>query len=632
MIFKLERRGQGWGEAVFPSVVVEHRPVESWSGGKASSSSAKGTSGEAGAGAAGHKRRGQTSGNSKYILLEEQLLALGLTAEEVNDVISVAVAWRVTKGGQILVDRRRRAKALRNVRTLVPFLESLGLQKQKPQREEASNEEEEEEAKTVGDLVAKVPLLILCNVESSDHWDRRAVQLAAHWYSEGGGSFPSPGAIQSAAVAAEGEGKGKHSASDLKRWIHRVRQHKAVGKLSTDQVKLLEQIGFDFGLGITSEWEAMFDKLLDFMLESGHSQVMPAGVHKRNSLSLHEWTELQRIAYWAGRLSPDHVERLESINFDWTAKYVSRWLLFYQDYRGLLAEGGTMRLSAVNGGHGAGEGASTIVGGSSVRVRAGGAGGSSEVTGRRFWRQKQQVLWYTNAILPERLSMLKEAAFGFDPYRKKFREVCGVVEALQGHYKVSTMLELLVRLYDDLMVPEEGGFISSKLERSQVRQLARWMKIQLVLEEQGIEGAFSSQDRARLDSLGMLWEGLEWQMNFEALLKFRAVNGHCDVGKDHRLSAWVVNMRQTRHDLPFEYKSLLDMVGFTWEKRGAWSRMFAQLSQYHEENGHVNIERQSRNNLNNHLGAWVTNQRALWRMGKLSHGQISRLEMLGVRE
>merc|ERR1719387_763139 len=69
--------------------------------------------------------------------------------------------------------------------------------------------------------------------------------------------------------------------------------------------------------------------------------------------------------------------------------------------------------------------------------------------------------------------------------------------------------------------------------------------------------SLGSDKKARLDRLGVQWEGLEWQMNFEGLLKFRAVSGHCDVPKDHRLSPWVVNMRQNRHDLPYEYKSLL---------------------------------------------------------------------------
>lgn len=585
LVFKLERKGTGWSEEILPHLVVEHRPVASGSGrGKKKKHSAT----DEEHACSGHNRRGNTTGTSKYIQLEEALLDLGLTAEEVNNVISVAVAWRVTDGGQILVDRLRRSKALRNVQTLVPYLETLGLCRDKDER-------------GVGRLIAKVPLLILCNVESSDNWDKKAVQLAAHWFKHG--TFQ---------VSTNGQ-----SASELKRWMHRVRRNKATGKLSSDQVKLLELIGFDFGLGITSEWEGMFDRLVDFVLENGHTQVKPLdhAPKSKRQLSLHDWTEMQRVAYAAGKLATDHVERLDSINFDWHAKFISSWLRYYMQFRNMRSEGGTLRVSALK---------------------------QQPMPGTKFWGLKQQALWYTCAMMPERETLLKEAHFNLDPYSKKFNEVCGVIEVLQSHHKAETMLALLVRLYDDLLVPPgsgSGSSSSSSMERGErknlkaclrgpeLRSIARWMKIQVVLNKGGL---LSPEQKKRLDKLGMQWEGLEWQMNFEALLKFRAINGHCDVNRDHKLHAWVVNMRQNRHDLPFEYKSLLDMVGFTWEKRGAWSKMFAQLSAYYNENGHVAIPRQSGNYLYNHLGAWLVNQRALWRKGKLSGHQISRLQAIGV--
>merc|ERR1712118_527443 len=151
-----------------------------------------------------------------------------------------------------------------------------------------------------------------------------------------------------------------------------------------------------------------------------------------------------------------------------------------------------------------------------------------------------------------------------------------------------------------------GDGRAGKVELYQARQLARWMKIHLALGEAGM---LTPAERQQLEKLGVQWEGLEWQMNFEALLKFRAIHGHCDVEKEHRLNPWVVNMRQNR---------------------GAWSRMFAQLTAYREENGHIHIPRQGTNYLHNHLAAWLTNQRALWRMGKLTGQQISRLEAIGV--
>ena len=126
----------------------------------------------------------------------------------------------------------------------------------------------------------------------------------------------------------------------------------------------------------------------------------------------------------------------------------------------------------------------------------------------------------------------------------------------------------------------------------------------------------------------MIWEGYEWQINFESLLKFRAVYGHCDVdldSKQHRLAEWVANMRLNRHDLPYEYKQLLNMVGFTWEKRGAWARMFAQLRGLRGENGRVVLSDQDV-----HLIGWLMNQRALLQRGKLTMHQINQLKSAGI--
>ena len=66
--------------------------------------------------------------------------------------------------------------------------------------------------------------------------------------------------------------------------------------------------------------------------------------------------------------------------------------------------------------------------------------------------------------------MLQEISFELDPYSTKFWEVCGVVEALQQHYDVDSMLALLARLYDDLMVPSTHHAV--RVEPIQVRQLA----------------------------------------------------------------------------------------------------------------------------------------------------------------
>ena len=282
------------------------------------------------------------------------------------------------------------------------------------------------------------------------------------------------------------------------------------------------------------------------------------------------------------------------------------------------------------------------------------------VPGIAHWRKQQQVLWYRHAHLPERAFLLREIGFGFDPYSGKgsFDAMCDGIAALQAQHGVDSVMALLVRLYEGLMAQQAlragmgqsrgrhraGLALVSDRAREmaghappaeaeaevaratqQVRQIGRWCKIQLARHR---DGSLSVSEKQRLNDLGMIWEGYEWQINFESLLKFRAVYGHCDVdldSKQHRLAEWVANMRLNRHDLPYEYKQLLNMVGFTWEKRGAWARMFAQLRGLRGENGRVVLSDQDV-----HLIGWLMNQRALLQRGKLTMHQINQLKSAGI--
>jgi len=614
LIFKLERHGNGWGEEILPRLVVQRRPVsftevdeeeaetsvEEHQEPRQSNGVSDLVVDENSTPSTSKRRRyrGHTSGISVQTELEDGLYRLGLSDEDVSRVIRVAVAWRVTDGGLVLVDRRRRAKASRNLRPLV-----CHLSKQLALLDPHHRDVEQRFEMAVGELIKRVPLLILCNVDGPDStWERRAVELAARFWFKN---------VRETSGAEEHEQVLPPPSGELSRWMQRARRHKALGKLSSDQSKLLKSIGFDFGLGLTSGWESMFDQLLDFILEHGHSQVKPErrrGASK--GLSLHEWTELQRIAYAAGRLADEHVERLESINFEWSAMYISSWLKHCHQYKSI----GSARAWR-------------------EREREG-----TLLPGSRLWVLQQQVLWYSGKLLPERETLLMELGFEFNPYRVKFREMCEHLGALQERYGVrGSMLALLVRLYDSLMLPPASAPDSGEgnqrrvrgMTPHHVRQIGRWVKIQITLKRNGL---LSDSDAALLDGLGVLWEGLEWQHNFECLLKFRLSHGHCDVGKESHLNSWVVNMRQNRHDLPSEYKTLLNMVGFTWERKGAWTRTFAQLSRYQEENGHVLIPEHSLsgNGHLSHLNAWLVSQRALWRKGKLSNHQIQRLEAIGV--
>ncbi|MHA1554283.1 MAG: helicase associated domain-containing protein [Alphaproteobacteria bacterium] len=82
----------------------------------------------------------------------------------------------------------------------------------------------------------------------------------------------------------------------------------------------LEALGFEWD-PIAAVWEKRFFELVRFKEEHGHCDV-PSGWNKIPALRT--WTGTQRTNYRRGDLSPERVERLEAIGFEWDA-YVVSW-------------------------------------------------------------------------------------------------------------------------------------------------------------------------------------------------------------------------------------------------------------------------------------------------------------------
>ena len=82
LVMVLERRGDGWAEEVFPHVAMRRRPV-------------------AAAAAAAASRRSAPDPAQAYLQT-----TLGLSGDEAATIVSAAAAWRVTRGGRALVDRK----------------------------------------------------------------------------------------------------------------------------------------------------------------------------------------------------------------------------------------------------------------------------------------------------------------------------------------------------------------------------------------------------------------------------------------------------------------------------------------------------------------------------------------------
>ncbi|MCU7667753.1 Helicase associated domain protein [Bacillus thuringiensis] len=124
-----------------------------------------------------------------------------------------------------------------------------------------------------------------------------------------------------------------------------------------------------------------------------------------------------------------------------------------------------------------------------------------------------------------------------------------------------------------------------------------------------------------------------WEYFFDKLLEFKQEFTHCLVpqkGKKYRqLGEWVSSQRVAYNNnvLPDEKIDLLNSIDFVWDANEyLWNKMFEELHLYKIENGNCLVS--TNDKLYGQLGAWVSTQRQLYKIGKLTDEKIKKLTNL----
>jgi hypothetical protein len=119
-----------------------------------------------------------------------------------------------------------------------------------------------------------------------------------------------------------------------------------------------------------------------------------------------------------------------------------------------------------------------------------------------------------------------------------------------------------------------------------------------------------------------------WEKRYAELAAFKEANGHCDVPRSYGfLYRWCASQRSRRQNktLIQERIALLDVLGFCWDMRDGWDKMYAKMAAFKEANGHCNVSRSR----DLKLGNWICVQREYRKKDKLSPERIALLDALG---
>lgn len=100
---------------------------------------------------------------------------------------------------------------------------------------------------------------------------------------------------------------------DLALWIMGQREARGRGRLTDDQIRRLDEIGFVWEPRDV-DWDAMFDALDQFKQSHGHCNVP---LKWPDNPQLGRWSEYQRHSHRRGKLNEYRQRRLETLGFEW---------------------------------------------------------------------------------------------------------------------------------------------------------------------------------------------------------------------------------------------------------------------------------------------------------------------------
>jgi len=328
-----------------------------------------------------------------------------------------------------------------------------------------------------------------------------------------------------------------------------------------------------------STWDIRYGELIKYKEIYGNCKVPDEWPENKQFAN---WVKIQRQKYGHGTLSVDHIVQLESLGFVWDIN-MSRW----EDKFEALME---------------------------YKKQYGNCNVPQNHSGNRqlsSWITLQRVNYRKETLRHDQVKRLEDLGFVWDPLELQWEEM---FKALK-EYK---------ERHGDCNVPARG---------SENKQLGLWVSKQRAKYENGM---LSKDQIKRLDDLGIIWNphGSKWEVNFEALKKYKERRGDCDVSRgcpeNKKLAFWITNQRSAfiKKTLSTDRIKRLEDLGFVWDTfEMQLENRLEELKQYKEKYGDCNVPARWAENMQ--LGGWVAKQRRNFEDGILGIDVIKRLEGLG---
>ena len=402
-------------------------------------------------------------------------------------------------------------------------------------------------------------------------------------------------------------------------------------------------------------WNKMYRILCDYKNTFGNTTIPAKMVY--DSVSLGSWCMCQRVAYNAGTLSEERLEKLQSIGFSFDPKE-DEWNRRYEQYKRYIKQNGNDILIETDF--------------------------EGEHLGK--WVQTQRGMYKAGKLSAERYEKLQSIGFIFDfaeeEWNRQFEQYKRYIKNNNGNpyipqrmdYEGEHLGEWVLRqraLYKTGELSEERceklqsvGFILDPIEEEWNRRyeqykryimdnngnpyipertdyegehLGIWVYSQCALYK---SGKMSQEHYEKLQSIGCIFGPAEdeWDRRYEQYKRYIEDNNgnpciscKMDYEGEH-LGIWVSVQRKMYKSgkILQEHYEKLQSVGFSFDPiEEEWNRRYEQYKRYIMDNGGNPYIPGKLDYEGEHLGEWVLRQRAMYKSGKLSVERYKKLQSVG---
>jgi len=387
---------------------------------------------------------------------------------------------------------------------------------------------------------------------------------------------------------------------DLGRWVSHQRTRRNKGLLSSEQIQVLDEIGFVWDYQTQKSqttWMKWYRELESYARQYGNPHVP----RTHANIKLASWVWIQRglrkkSSGEISLLTNEQIFLLNKLGFRWDARE-AKWTERLEQLKQFKEQHGHCKVGLV----------------------------ADEDDELLVWVRKQRAQLSSGKLVSERKAKLDALGSSWATDEGNIKKWNDNYDCLKAYHT------------------EHGNAdVPSHWKSNPV--LAAWVSHQ----RQNYKKRLMPDEQIQLlQALGFTWQHRErgsWDDRLAEVVAFKATNGHCDMPvycpENPKLGRFVNATRTQRNSgrLPADRIAKLDALGFVWGSsrtaevggegiNGAWKTRFDELLCYKEEKGHCNVP--AKCSSNPQLANWVGVQRHQKRKGSLHPKREEMLNSIG---